>query len=62
MDKEKHIPGRGNTGKSIKPNSVIVTQRLLGGENTVESQLWVVTVKNEGLVDAIGVQLNATLC
>ena len=22
MDRRKHIPGRGNTGKSIKPNSV----------------------------------------
>ena len=66
MDKE------GNTYPDVEilvrvsnPIVSIVTQQLLaGGENAVSERVnsWVVTVKNEGLVDAIGVQLNATLC
>ena len=48
----KHIPGRGNTGKSIKPNSVYSYPALAGGENAVSERVnsWVVTVKNVGLL------------
>ena len=44
--------------------SITSQELLFGGENAVAGRVnsWVVTVANDGLVDATGVQLNATLC
>ena len=66
MDKEGNVyPDVEILVRVSNPIVSIVTQQLLaGGDNAVSDRInsWVVTVKNEGLVDALGVQLNATLC
>ena len=66
MDKEGNsYPDVEILVRVSNPIVSIVTQQLLsGGDNAVSERVnsWVVTVKNEGLVDALGVQLNATLC